>query len=168
MDLTVDLNVQTDCAETSDRVEQALIQPEEWQGWFREWLIALHPTQSPINAYALSLCLTGDGTIRELNASFRQIDRPTDVLAFASLESETLPQQIWNSQPLELGDIIISTETAERQAVEQSHPLRHELAWLASHGLLHLLGWDHPTSATLDQMLSQQRKLLSLVGLQVK
>ncbi|NJN23815.1 MAG: rRNA maturation RNase YbeY, partial [Acaryochloridaceae cyanobacterium RL_2_7] len=86
-------------------------------------------------------------------------------LAFASLEREALPPEIWNSQPIELGDIIISVETADRQAQEQNHSLKQEIAWLASHGLLHLLGWDHPDPERLEEMLTQQHQLLTCVGL---
>jgi probable rRNA maturation factor len=51
-------------------------------------------------------------------------------------------------------------ETAQRQATEQGHGLEIELAWLATHGLLHLLGWDHPDDAQLAAMLAEQRSLL--------
>lgn len=64
------------------------------------------------------------------------------------------------SEPLELGDIVISLETAARQAAEQGHTLEHELLFLASHGLLHLLGWDHPDEASLTAMLARQEALL--------
>ncbi|MFM7312248.1 MAG: rRNA maturation RNase YbeY [Cyanobium sp.] len=63
--------------------------------------------------------------------------------------------------PLELGDIVISVETAARQAPEQGHSLERELLFLASHGLLHLLGWDHPDDARLAMMLARQEALLA-------
>jgi len=64
-------------------------------------------------------------------------------------------------EPLELGDIIISLETAARQAKEHGHSLVRELLFLASHGLLHLLGWDHPDDASLAAMLARQEALLA-------
>jgi probable rRNA maturation factor len=64
-------------------------------------------------------------------------------------------------EPLELGDIVISLETAARQAPDHGHPLERELLFLASHGLLHLLGWDHPDDASLAAMLSRQERLLA-------
>ena len=64
-------------------------------------------------------------------------------------------------EPLELGDIVISLETASRQAEAAAMGLERELAWLASHGLLHLLGWDHPTEARLEAMLVRQEQLLT-------
>jgi probable rRNA maturation factor len=63
-------------------------------------------------------------------------------------------------EPLELGDIVISLETAARQAPEHGHPLERELLFLASHGLLHLLGWDHPDDDSLEAMLARQTALL--------
>lgn len=63
--------------------------------------------------------------------------------------------------PLELGDIVISVETAARQAPDHGHSLERELLFLASHGLLHLLGWDHPDDASLAAMLARQEALLA-------
>ena len=70
---------------------------------------------------------------------------------------------LWEADgaPLELGDIVISVETAARQAAEQGHSLERELLFLASHGLLHLLGWDHPDDASLAVMLARQEALLA-------
>jgi probable rRNA maturation factor len=64
------------------------------------------------------------------------------------------------AEALELGDIVISLETAARQAPEHGHDLRQELLFLATHGLLHLLGWDHPDDASLAAMLARQEQLL--------
>jgi len=65
---------------------------------------------------------------------------------------------------LELGDIVISLETAARQAPEHGHSLEQELLFLASHGLLHLVGWDHPDDASLAAMLARQERLLAAAG----
>jgi len=62
---------------------------------------------------------------------------------------------------LELGDIVISLETAAHQAPEHGHSLEQELLFLASHGLLHLVGWDHPDDASLAAMLARQERLLA-------
>ena len=67
-------------------------------------------------------------------------------------------------EPLELGDIVISVQTAARQAPEHGHSLERELLFLASHGLLHLLGWDHPDDASLTAMLARQQQLLDGVS----
>jgi probable rRNA maturation factor len=71
-----------------------------------------------------------------------------------------MPSSDEEAEPLELGDIVISLETAARQAPEHDHDLREELLFLATHGLLHLLGWDHPDDASLAAMLARQEQLL--------
>ncbi|WP_348226682.1 rRNA maturation RNase YbeY [Trichocoleus desertorum] len=144
---------------------------EKWDIWFQSWLEALSQVdqadQIPLEldqAYELSLRLTDDAEIQTLNAQYRQIDRPTDVLAFAALEVDSPQSEEMRSLPLYLGDIVISVDTAQRQAEQQGHEVTYELAWLAAHGLLHLLGWDHPDDDSLVRMLSQQETLLQVVG----
>jgi probable rRNA maturation factor len=141
-----------------------------WESWFYQWLENLKPDISPANAYELSLRLTNNTEIQSLNAQYRNKNQPTDVLAFAALEvdSPQLPPQIQLSLPLYLGDIVISVDTAHRQAQQQGHSLKTELAWLATHGLLHLLGWDHPDEESLMAMLEQQSTLLALVNLTIQ
>jgi probable rRNA maturation factor len=138
----------------------APISPETWESWFRQWIEGMHLDLSPIGAYELSLRLTTDAEIQALNAQYRHKDQPTDVLAFAALEVNS-PKVEMTNEPLYLGDIIISVETAQKQA--QGHSLEQELTWLAAHALLHLLGWDHPTEAELLAMLQKQSELLQQV-----
>lgn len=135
-----------------------------YQHWLSTWLDALGPKLSPIDAYEIGLKLTGDREIQQLNTDYRQQPKPTDVLSFAALETD-LPgaQQLHKEQPLYLGDIIISVETAARQASSARHSLQKEIAWLSAHGLLHLLGWDHPDDDSLEIMLDKQSQLLALV-----
>lgn len=146
-------------------------QETDWQGRLQTWLETLNPCDpndhlplQPQQQYELALRLTDDAEIQSLNQQFRAKNTPTDVLSFAALEGENLiPED--ESEPLYLGDIVVSVETAQRQAIAQGHSLDIELAWLVSHGLLHLLGWDHPDDAQLAAMLDQQRSLLQNVGL---
>jgi probable rRNA maturation factor len=130
----------------------------------------LKPNLPPAATYELNLRLTDDTEIQSLNAQYRHKNQPTDVLAFATLEvnSPQLPPQIQLSMPLYLGDVVISVDTAYRQAQQQGHSLRTELAWLATHGLLHLLGWDHPDEESLREMLNQQETLLQIVDLSIQ
>ena len=140
---------------------------ETWQKWFQTWLEALTAELPPADSYELSLRLTGDREIQQLNSQYRQQDQPTDVLAFAALEVE-IPEPTdaaHFTEPLYLGDIVISLETATRQSQQQGHSLAVELAWLAAHGLLHLLGWDHPDEESLALMLERQKILLTGVDL---
>ena len=137
-----------------------------WQSWFDTWLIALNPTASPIGRYEVSLLLTDDATIQQLNTTYRYQDKATDVLAFAAQEA-AIPgaQIIYQTSPLPLGDVIISVETAQRQRHDDKYSLTQELAWLATHGLLHLLGWDHPDDDSLKIMLDKQLSLLKQLDL---
>lgn len=153
--------------EGSDRNDRP-IATETWQAWFECWLAALHSYLPPAPKYELSLRLTDDVEIQELNAQYRHQNKPTDVLAFAALEVE-VPQvvEMRSHLPLYLGDIAISVDTAKRQAQQQNHPLQTELAWLAAHGLLHLLGWDHPDEESLLQMLDRQTDMLQVVGIRI-
>lgn len=107
----------------------------------------------------LSIVLTDDAQIKILNRDYRQKDRPTDVLAFAMREGET--GQLAGDL---LGDVVISLETAARQASGQGHSLREEVVFLLGHGLLHLLGWDHETKAKDRAMRAETERLCAAAG----
>lgn len=142
------------------------IDGKTWVDWFLVWLEIMEDDLPSALGYELSLRLTSDAEIMLLNGDYRDRHQPTDVLAFASLEID-FPQlnDIQLLDLLYLGDIVISVETANRQAREYGHSLREELAWLATHGFLHLLGWDHPDRHRLQQMLTQQQILLQKAGI---
>ncbi len=144
------------------------ITPHQWQEWFAIWEQYLLSEQAIANGeYELSLAITDDLTIQQLNLQYRQQDRPTDVLSFAALESDMpeIPMDISDYvEPTYWGDIIISQTTATRQALERGHSLIYELAWLAAHGFLHLLGWDHPDEESLEKMLNQQELMLQKIS----
>lgn len=174
MSIAVEVCVQDCLAEaTATAADASAAQPiavpipsEQWEPWMQAWLDHLQPHLSPIDTYELSLRLTDDPEIQALNAQYRQQDKPTDVLAFAALEADVPAIAALESEhPLYLGDIVISVQTAQRQALAQNHSLTTELAWLAAHGLLHLLGWDHPDEESLQRMLSEQQALLTVIGL---
>ena len=110
---------------------------------------------------SLGLRFTDDAGIAELNSQWRQKSGPTDVLSFAALDDT--PDWL-EGAAVELGDIIVSLDTAHQQAADHDHSLRYELHWLISHGLLHLLGWDHPDERSLSAMLALQGHLLDITG----
>lgn len=173
--MQVEVSVQ-DCFSESSRLEASNLELshqykysqigwETWETWFVRWLEILHPNIPPAPAYELTLRLTDDTEIEALNAQYRNQNKPTDVLAFAALEVDCpQPVEMRSLLPLYLGDIVISIDTAQRQAQQHGHTLQTELAWLAAHGLLHLLGWDHPDEDSLTQMLNQQAILLQTIG----
>jgi probable rRNA maturation factor len=149
-----------------DLYQPATVEETTWASWFHDWLQTPGLDLPPADTYELSLRLTTDSEIQALNAQFRNQDKPTDVLSFAAMEVD-FPEIEADPADLSLylGDIIISVDTAVRQAPEHGYSLRRELAWLASHGLLHLLGWDHPDETSLLLMLDQQETFLSHSGL---
>ena len=101
------------------------------------------------NQYEISLLITNDETIHQLNKEYRQKDKPTDVLSFP-MEDEVM-----------LGDIVISLDTAKNQAQEREIGLEREIVFLFIHGLLHLLGYDHETSVEDEkEMFALQEEIL--------
>ena len=140
------------------------IEPEIWSDWLSTWFRNLDLDLDPQITYEISLRLTDDREIQYLNQQFRNLDKPTDVLSFAGLEDDIpLVEEL---DTIVLGDIIISMDTALKQAKLEGHDLKTELAWLTSHGFLHLLGWDHPDDESLNEMLTRQAKLLTLVTIE--
>ena len=114
--------------------------------------------------------------IHELNLEHRGIDRATDVLSFPMLDYQEAgdfsaigEEQEWNCNPdtgeILLGDIIISAETAARQAEEFGHGLEREIVYLAVHGLLHLLGYDHMTDEDKAVMRAKEEEALREIRL---
>ncbi|MCP9858739.1 MULTISPECIES: rRNA maturation RNase YbeY [unclassified Cyanobium] len=134
-----------------------------WGNHLGAWLAQLGPelpAQLRAPGYSLGLQLCDDATIAGLNQTWRHRSGPTDVLAFAAQEEAPPALEGCGEAWLELGDIVISLDTAQRQAHDAGHGLAEELLFLASHGLLHLLGWDHPDGASLAAMLERQTALL--------
>jgi probable rRNA maturation factor len=107
----------------------------------------------------LTIVLTDDAKIREMNRDYLGIDSPTDVLSFPA--SETDPE---TGSPY-LGDILISLPYAARSAQKAGHPLEVEVQLLAVHGILHLLGHDHATARTKARMWKAQAEILTSLGL---
>lgn len=89
----------------------------------------------------LSIVITGDAAIREMNRTYRHTDAATDVLSFSQAEGEAFA--VPDGETPHLGDVIISLETARRQAEEHGLALQDEVAHLLVHGILHLLGYGH-------------------------
>jgi len=107
----------------------------------------------------LSVLLTDDREIHELNRAFRRHDHPTDVLAFSMREGTKLTAKSEKGVPELLGDVVVSVETARRQAKQRRHTLATEVRELLAHGVLHLAGYDHRTSTEERTMRRQTEKL---------
>ncbi|HAC78834.1 MAG: rRNA maturation RNase YbeY [Candidatus Binatia bacterium] len=125
------------------------IEPVEEAALF--WLALLDKHESE-----LSILLTDDEEIHRLNQAYRQRDRPTDVLSFSQREGD------FPGPAAVLGDVVISMDTAHRQAHERGHSFDVELLELLAHGLLHLLGYDHEISAAEhERHLGKQAEILA-------
>lgn len=114
----------------------------------------------------LSVTFVHDEAIREINKQYRDKDSATDVISFALEEmGEDEIEIVGADMPRVLGDIIISVDTAKAQAEEYGHSTNRELGFLALHGFLHLLGYDHMTKEDEEIMFSKQRDILEKYGL---
>lgn len=114
----------------------------------------------------VSVTFVDNEAIHEINRQYRDKDQPTDVISFAMEElGEGEVQIIGEGIPRVLGDIIISTDRTKEQAEEYGHSFERELGFLAVHGFLHLLGYDHMTEADEKEMFGKQDAILASFGL---
>lgn len=112
----------------------------------------------------VSVTLTDDAHIHELNKNYRGVDRPTDVLSFALTESDE-PEVEGGPETEILGDLVLSVERVAAQAEEYGHSLRREAAFLTVHGMLHLLGYDHIEDEDREEMEREQRVVMAALGI---
>ncbi|WP_320666493.1 rRNA maturation RNase YbeY [Prochlorococcus sp. MIT 1307] len=174
IDLQLDLSFtganQDVLAQLSDQpTKSSLIEAAPWEKALREWIHfirsdnSLHCPESVRKTLVVSMGLqfTDDKNITFLNSTWCGKSEKTDVLSFPIIDDKII---VPKDQSIELGDIVVSLITAEQQAMEQKHTLEEELRWLVSHGLLHLLGWEHPNPQSLKAMLCCQEQLLCIDG----
>ena len=167
--MELDLSLDANGLEMQDPLHRTLLSNATWEPALLQWIdhVRSNPDLSCPSVVrlapevSLGLRFTDDAGIAELNSQWRQITGPTDVLSFAALDDT--PDWL-EGAAVELGDIVVSLDTAHRQAADHDHSLRYELHWLISHGLLHLLGWDHPDERSLSAMLALQGHLLDIAG----
>jgi probable rRNA maturation factor len=150
-----------------------------------EKLLIIAGRKEEVTKGIVTLTLTDDEGIRELNRQYRGLDKSTDVLSFSLLEGEEPDihyndeyetseegAEDWNDDekggdPFAdlLGDIVISIPRAEAQAEEYGHSLERELGFLFVHGFLHLLGYDHGDEGQEKEMFAKQEEVLKEAGL---
>ena len=137
-----------------------------WEEVFLFWIkIILEEKDSSIpnfifekKIFSFSLQIINDNEISSINKKWMNKSSPTDVLSFPMISDvDTTKDLIF----VELGDLFISLEMAVKQSFEFKHSIKREMLWLASHGLLHLLGWEHNDANELDNMLNFQEYLIS-------
>ena len=119
----------------------------------------------------INLLITDDAGIHTINRQQRDVDRPTDVLSFPMFDMQPgdKPEKSWadpETGRVPLGDMVISLERCAEQAVEFGHPLKRELAYLAVHSVLHLLGYDHIDEGPMKaQMRDREEAILEALGI---
>ncbi len=111
----------------------------------------------------MSLLITGDETMHDLNLTYREIDKTTDVLAFAFQEDEEF--QFSPDCLKQLGEVVVSWPQAEKQALEHGHSPEKEIAVLTTHGVLHLLGYDHESLEEDAEMSARETEIVSSIKL---
>ena len=112
---------------------------------------------------SVGVALVDDDAIQDLNRDWRGIDKPTNVLSFPS---PRLPARFGaGSIPLPLGDIFIAYETVAREAAHEKKPFMHHFAHLVVHGFLHLLGYDHDSDRTAEDMERLEARILAKIDI---
>ena len=136
--------------------------------------IALSHLSQPSEHLEMSVSIVSPAEIQQLNNQYRQVDSVTDVLSFPTSDLGKKVIDIAQIEPsslnpttdrLNLGDIIICAERAKAQAKEYGHSLKREMCFLALHGLLHLLGYDHLEPADEEEMTTLQAEILQQAGI---
>ncbi|MDE6952931.1 MAG: rRNA maturation RNase YbeY [Erysipelotrichales bacterium] len=136
------------------------------ESYEKQFLMIIETTLNHLNIeddVELSCLLIDDKQIHEINKQYRDIDRSTDVISFALEDSEDFMVE---GMPRSLGDIFISVEHAMAQAKEYEHSLHREMCFLFTHGLLHLLGYDHMNEEDEKEMFSLQKEILGMLHIE--
>ena len=122
----------------------------------------------PKDKLLVSITLTNPENIRKLNNEYRNIDKSTDVLSFPMFEKEEIDNMvknaIWDYNDI-LGDMVISIEQVEKQAVEYGHSFEREFAYMIVHGFYHLMGYDHIKEEDKAIMRPKEEKVLNKLGI---
>ncbi len=139
-------------------------------------LCLLDQENVPFKDISLNVTFTDDNTIHEINKEFRDIDRATDVLSFPAIDfvnpadfsiihGDEADYFDPDTKELILGDIMISMEHAHQQAIEYGHSFKREIAFLITHSLLHLIGYDHMNDEERIVMEGKQESILKSLNI---
>ena len=134
-----------------------IINEEEVKEYIYEVLNDEFESEKPVY---ISVALVGNEDIQRINRDFREKDRPTDVISFAYHETEDYMIGPYDT----LGDIIISLERVQEQCKEYNHSFRREFFYVLTHGILHLLGYDHIEEEDKKEMRAREEEILGKFG----
>lgn len=148
----------------------------DWEAIFHQVALEVLDTQNCPYEAEINLLLTDNNGIQEFNRTNRNIDAPTDVLSFPNIEYD-VPADFQIAEEFEadyfdpdsgeliLGDIIISVDKIQQQALEYGHSEKREFAFLVAHSMLHLCGYDHMTPEEEQEMIEKQELVLNNLGI---
>lgn len=145
--------------------QDIIVIPEKLEQLLSDGLNAVAKLHGLGEQEEVDITIVTDDEIHALNRDYRNVDRATDVLSFALDEDGGEPELVGGPEVHLLGDIIISAETAMRQAEEFGHGLEREIVYLAVHGLLHLLGYDHMQEEDKVVMRAKEEEALREIKL---
>jgi probable rRNA maturation factor len=149
------------------------INDEKWLQWFDEngWVSFIDNIGRKVftslgflHDIELSLLLTNDLEIQTLNATYRNKNKPTNVLSFPLHDPEILDTITSASYPIMLGDIALSLETIQKESTEKASFLHH-VSHLLTHGMLHLMGYDHEEDLEAEEMEALEIEILQQMGI---
>ena len=175
MTVTIENEYQGPLLKLGDQHFQGFLSPDEYTGIAEDVINAALDHEECPYEIDVSLLLTDDASIEELNTQFRNIDKSTDVLSFPLVSYEKPGcfdgfddmDELFDpdSGELMLGDIVISIDHCVKQAGEYGHTVRREFAFLIAHSMLHLMGYDHMSEAEAAEMERRQEEILESLGI---
>ncbi|MDT3995545.1 rRNA maturation RNase YbeY [Mammaliicoccus sp. H-M34] len=148
---------------TMDFIDEQQVIDEDTKNQIESLLTFAAKKENITQEAELSISFVDEEEIQAINRDYRDKDKVTDVISFSLEEDE--PEIEGLDIPRVLGDIIICLEVAKEQADSYNHSLSRELGFLALHGFLHLLGYDHMTEVDEKEMFSRQDEILDEFGL---
>lgn len=161
--------VNVDVVINHDAWETMGISPEDFANETVRLALSMATLPEELHERDIDVCvvLTNDEEIHALNRDYRGMDKPTNVLSFANLDSETADDELAQTDmPFALGDVIIAWETMEREAIEQNKKFLDHLRHMMVHGTLHLLGYDHMDDEEAHEMESLEIKILEKINVE--
>lgn len=148
---------------TIDFTDHTNLVKDEWYNQIEDLINFAKEKENIHEDAELSVTFVDKNEIQEINKNYRDKDKVTDVISFALEEDE--PNIVGLDIPRVLGDIIICTDVAKEQAGSYGHSFERELGFLALHGFLHLLGYDHMNEEDEKEMFGRQKEILNAYGL---
>jgi len=151
-------------------LDKAILTKVFWENVFLSWIkiigseFSKYVPSALINkkSFSLSFAIIDNKEITGLNKEWMHKEGATDVLSFPMIDPKVAYD---NLSFVELGDIFISLDMVIKQSLEYNNTIQKEILWLASHGFLHLLGWDHKDQKELDNMMNLQEYLINKLNI---